>query len=1670
MTEATGLEIAVIGMAARFPGAANVEQFWNNLRDGVESIAFFPPAPRAGWMGAVTRHPQYVPAAGVLEDIESFDAAFFGIPPREAELIDPQHRVFLECAWEALEGAGYDPESYQGAIGVYAGAGFGSYLLDNLRERLESVDSTALGYQILFGNNKDHLTTRAAYRLGLTGPSVTVQTACSTSLVAVHLACRALLGGECDMALAGGVTIRVPHDVGHVFEQGGVLSPDGHCRAFDAEAQGTVFGSGAGVVLLKRLEEARADRDEIHAVIKGSAINNDGANKMAYPAPSLDAQARVVRAALQIAGADPNSITYVEAHGTGTALGDPIEIAALAQAFGGDSARKGYCALGSVKTNVGHLDAAAGVAGLIKAVLALKHQMLPPSLHYRKPNPRIDFAASPFFVNTTLRPWNTEKGPRRAGVSAFGIGGTNAHVIVEEAPERAASGASRPLQLLCVSARTQEALQRRIADLRKYLERRGDTVSLADVAFTLHMGRKPFPYRHAISCSDVSEALQSLGTGSPEQAVPGRPVVFLFRDGPKTFDLSPYESERRFREAAEAIVAPGARAALFRAYYAAARLWMYWGVRPKAMLGAGIGAQVAACLDGRLSIAQALASLEEPGITMPAAIDQEPDALVLDIGARNPIHELGRLWAAGVQVDWNAFYEDQQRCRVTLPTYPYERRRHWIDSRAAAHTEAVEEDLGPDHWFYARLWKQTLPCAAPRRDASRWLVSGGGRITTEVGVELKRRGTDVAFGEPRELPGRGGNVMWAGSDVFDLLELARGIASWENGRIYVLSENGCQITTEEAVSPEQAMLSAACQVISQEYPGVKCRQIDFNAAAYGRAGQKRLMELLARELESGSTEPMVAYRGESRWVPHYERVPLAKATLPERLRQRGVYAITGGLGGVGLRVAEFLARTVAARLVLISRSRFPAREVWEGRPDVARKTGALLRIEKAGSPILLLQADVTSEPEMREAFSAIRHEFGELHGVIHAAGARMRLPIEQMTREDFARQLRPRAEGLRVLEKLLAEESVDFCCFMSSLAAVLGGAGLAAYSAAHAFGDAFVARHNTSDPGSWFAVNWDHWLDAEELHAARKLSPSEPILSPEDGEEVLARIFSGMPAAQIAISRRDLNARIRDGQKPIDAGRQPGIRPPLSMPYEAPRNEIENQIAAIWRDALGLDQVGIHDNFYELGGDSVVAIQIAAKMNASGFRLSPAQAMENPTVAGLAALASTACATVADQSAVTGPAPLTPIQRRYFEITPESELRSGMRLVFEAAEPIEVSRLIQAVEHVLEHHDALRLRFVPDGRNWQQYCESPGGSTPVLVREAGDIDQVTAEMEHSLELSKQPLIRVVLMREAGRSDRILFLVHHLVADAISCRILLEDLESAYRYTATGKVRLPAKTTSFVEWARRLHEYARSEEIRRDLPHWLSLKDADRAALPRGGNLTTRFSAALSAEDTERLMRGLAGATFQDALLAALALALRKHTGQGSMLVNLEGHGRESLFPDIDVSRTVGWFTTLYPVLIDLEACDDRGKLLTAIHQQVRNTPAAGISYGLLRYLSDEEAVEQLRELPEAEVNVLYLGPLDHLLPARSLLKAPAFMPARRSGGRAHTLDLVSFTRAGRFEVNGVCSSGIDRTFCDGIMEALSWIASGAGQADEFGWSARDRDAIAAAIREAVQGG
>jgi amino acid adenylation domain-containing protein len=1382
--------IAVIGMSGRFPGAKNIDEFWENLYNGVESIPFFSTEELEASSGGDLRllyHPDYVKAKGIIGDVEYFDAAFFNYTPNEAEIMDPQLRILHECSWEALENAGYDPESYNGLIGVYIGNATTHYWITLAYLNNKSVVDT--------GFLTNNYSTIISYKLNLCGPSVIVQTACSTSLVAIHLASQGLINHECDMALAGGVSIWLPEKDGYIYQEGMIYSKDGHCRTFDARAAGTVFGNGAGIAVLKRLEDAIADGDTITAVIKGSGINNDGRRKVGLASPSVDGQAEIIRKVYQESGIDPESISYVEAHGTGTILGDPVELEALKLAF--NTSKRGYCRIGSVKTNVGHLNVASGIAGFIKTVLALKHRMIPPSLNFEIPNPKIDFENSPFIVNTELTEWKTSQYPLRAGVSAFGIGGTNAHLILEEAPESKPSDGkeSRPLKMIMMSASAKSALEKMTENLANYLKR-NPTINLADVAYTLQVGRKACKLRKMVLCSDIDEAVERL-TASGEALSPetgnlhkvtsdedDRPVVFMFSGQGAQYvnmGLELYKTEPVFRAAMDRcfdIIKPiieydikeilypdiGDRRdnslqeppatnnsqpatspekinqteitqpILFIFEYALARLLLRWGITPYAMIGHSIGEYVAACLSGVFSLEDAIKlvvlrgklmqqmptgsmlgvsmteealiplltnqialaavnttancvvsgphevidsfekQLKEKGhncrrlhtshafhstmmdpildefeqtvrgvtlnkplvpyisnvtgkwITVEEATNpaywvkhlrrtvrfadgltellKEPSVVFLEVGPgrtlstfvrqhkdkkpeqlnlnliRHPkenvsetyflLSKIGRLWLNGKKIDWQGFYSEEKRHRISLPTYPFQRQRYWLEGNPfkISMQESSEEPPGkrPDvaDWFYIPSWKGSV-FPGRKRETSQpaftksfnWVIfMNENAIGAQLEKTLRAEGQDVVIVKsnggfasvgnneytinPAEaddyhslmaerctkgkIPNRIvhlWNLTENGADrdrdsaFYSLLYLAQAIGK-ENLKdeiqLTVLTDRMQAVLGDDIWHPQTATVIGALQVIPQEYPNIRCRNIDIDLTA-----SEPGLAVLLKELSTSSRDTFIAFRDNYRWVRTFEPFRLEKPHEEVvRLREGGVYLVTGGLGGIGLVLAQYLAKTVNAKLILTGRTALPPHQEWDEWLNanaqnkdngIGSKIQKVQQLEASGAEVLVFSADVSNPQQMQEVVTRAEEKFGKMNGVIHSAGVPDGGLIQLRSREMSEQVFTPKIEGTLVLDSLLKDTPLDFFMLCSSISAITAPLGQVAYSAANAFLDNFAHYKTTKDNTFTISVNWDAWQEVG--MAVEALKQSAAYISPKVSEP------QGIPVSRV---------------------------------------------------------------------------------------------------------------------------------------------------------------------------------------------------------------------------------------------------------------------------------------------------------------------------------------------------------------------------------------------------------------------------------------------------------------------------------------------------------------------------------------------------------------------------
>lgn len=1486
----TGLEIAVIGMAGKFPGANNIDEFWANLSNGVESVTFFSDHEliEAGIDESVIKDANYVKAKGIISNPEYFDASFFEYTPADAQIMDPQIRLFHECVWEALENAGYDPYRYKGVIGLFAGAS-NNLWWEAINQLSVLNDNTAASFANSQLTDKDFLTTLISYKLNLKGPSMLIQTACSTSLVAVHIACQELLTGECNIALAGGVSITLPQISGYVYQEGMVMSPDGHCRAFDARAQGTVAGEGLGVVVLKRLEEALQDGDHILAVIKGSNINNDGFAKVGYTAPSIEGQSQMIKKAYYMADVNCETVTYIETHGTGTFLGDPIEIEALKIAF--NTSKRNFCALGSVKTNIGHLNEAAGIAGLMKTILALQHQQIPPSLHYQSPNPKIDFENSPFYVNQELREWPITGSPLRVGVSSFGIGGTNAHVILEEAPEQESSSRGRTWQLLLLSAKTPSALNMMAQNLANYLEKNRQT-NLADLAYTLQVGRAQLKYRKMVLCSNIEEAIRDLVKATPHNIHTERKqVIFMFPGLGSQYvnmGLELYQKEREFREEVDrcfSILKPMmsldikeviypendhpsnvkitdtyvAQPLVFIFDYALAKLLLKWGIKPDIFIGHSIGEYVAACLAGVFSLDDALSLVVMRGkliqelppgamLSVPLSVAEispylnddvslaavnssslcvlsgsceaintleqelqkigcsgiklntshafhskmmEPilstllnkikqikfskpripyfsnvsgqwisvqdvtnpeywtnqlrstvkfvdgltellkndDILLIEIGAGNMLstfvkwhldykpqqivvnlikqpyeaitdqsyqqlvanlmkssqeeftdqpfllNQLGKLWCAGLKIDWEQIYRDQKRYRIPLPAYPFERHRYWYDEQSDLIQNATLKKMmthTPEksryEWLYAPSWQRKNGMWNEKKVHFNGLVFDSGTGFTAQLIEHLEQSTSnlviVTIGTQYQKennsrytinPNHPGDYQALFSDLrksnkipqvliytwslsedadyasklditqidnatemgfYSLIYLSQAIGELnisDEISLKVITNNLHCVTGLEKLCPEQAMVLGPVKVIPLEYPNLKCGNIDIELPDSNRKAEPQFIESLINDLTVNSTDPIIAYRGQYRWIPGFDPIEIEKCQgIPYRLKKNGTYLITGGLGGIGLKITEYLATTVQAKLILVDYAELPPRTEWEKwlqdhdtNDQLSMKIRQVLELEELGGWILTVSADVTEPIKMKTILMEARQKCGEINGIIHCAGFAEGRMIKRKDRETTGPVFAPKVSGTIILEQLCQDLKLDFFIGCSSLSSIIAPPGQVANCAANNFLNAFSHWKNNRDGTFSVSINWDTWQDV--VLATQSTNFMNPGISkngtpPSDVIEVFKQIINSNSLhasgiKQVIVATAPLEVRFKE----LERTEQPTMetflaRPELRNEYVAPSNEVEERLVGIWHKLLGFSKVGVDDNFFDLGATSLDIIQVKTKI------------------------------------------------------------------------------------------------------------------------------------------------------------------------------------------------------------------------------------------------------------------------------------------------------------------------------------------------------------------------------------------------------------------------------------------------------------------------------------------
>jgi acyl transferase domain-containing protein/aryl carrier-like protein len=1767
------LDIAIIGMAGRFPGARNTRQFLENLKNGVESISFFSndELKDSGIAPESINAANYVKAKGVMEDTQYFDAPFFGYTPAEAKVMNPQIRATYQCVWEALEDAAVVPESYGGLIGIYTGAGssfswLSLCILSGANMELGGFITNQLG-------DRDYISSRVAYKLNLKGPTLSLHTACSTSLVAIHLACQAVLGGECEIALAGGASITIPLKSGYEYSEGMIYSQDGHLRAFDANASGIIDGNGVGIVVLKRLEYALEDKDQIYAVIKGSAINNDGSRKIGFTAPSVEAINDVAQAALKVADVKPASIRYIEAHATGTSVGDPIELEGLSKAFKAD--KKQYCGIGSVKTNIGHLDTAAGVASLIKTALSLKHKYLFPSLNFDKPNPRIDFQNSPFYVNTTLRPWeNEDNQPLRAAVNGNGFGGTNAFFIMQEPPQVSEPIHSKRPKLLIFSAMSRAALDRATDRMVEYLKENKET-SLQDAAYTLQIGRKAFPHRRMLVVDNVDEAIENLSPPLSSEVRTSlvkeirRSIIFMFPgQGSQYVNMGKglYQSESIFREQMDkcfAVLDPllgiplkekiypsqvtGNNAAallqrtditqpvLFALEYSLAKLLIHWGIQPNAMIGHSIGEYTAACLAGVFSLPDALKLVvtrgrlmqQMPGGDMlsvplsqskirpfltrhhlvslaavngpercvvsgsPDALEafsksldqmdyeceykklhtshafhsrmmepilvefeaavantkrdnpkipyisnvtgtwisntqvhspaywakqlretvlfshgideicRDPEIILIEVGAgttlstlvkqhpgrnkdqavvnliRHPrenisdnhclTDNIGRLWLSGLTPDWRAVHETENRRTLPLPTYSFDRYKYWIEgdpySVGSKLIAARKEYLGklPDitDWFYVPAWEQSIPnspVAVHRPEPLNWLVfiddSNFGQrlvkklqqnrqhiVTVIAGSQFNKTNDqcytlnpsqeedyDSLFASLREqnrIPTRIlhlWNIQTQDSlglsleeldrsqdlGLYSLLNIARSIQRQVLGidiQLTVFTDNMHQVTGAEMLSPQKATILGAVKIIPLEYLDITCRSVDIQVPQPKSPMEDRLVQILGNELLTNSPGNIVAFRGLHRWVSVMKPCPMEPVERISRFKDRGVYLITGGLGGIGLTLAEYLAVTYKARLILTARTPLPPRDQWQQvlesvdshtEERTRKKIRKVMAMEKLGAEVFVSSADVADYEQMRDVITRAQDCFGTINGILHSAGmADFEGRIQKRSREMNERVMAPKIRGTLVLDRIFKDQPLDLFVFFSSLAvnAYQHQYGQVGYIAANEFLESF-ANYKAAQ-GSTFTtvINWTEWLEigmgVEALARKEEEIPGDGnrdtnllfALLPHEGLDAFLRIMANN-VHRVSVSTQDLPLLIQylDRQKE-QTGEESGDsenvlapkalhpRPDLNAEYAAPRNDIERKLVPIFQRLFGIDTIGIYDDFFDLGGDSLKAMKLTTHLRKEGITLTVDNIFLYPTIAKISQNLAEPQKPGTPTSTVSQESPgspleaesiiaelqkndlltpllkenklelsyqVSPIQRSFLE-DPDDIARNIIFYTYQFKHSGEASQMVRALVKVIQKNSLLRSVAVKTGNGYRIDCFQFFDNIQVPQYDVSNYSPDAKENIQSLiyqELSKpfqildHLLYRLVLLEWEPARFQLIFSFNHLIFDANSMLPLNKKLDDAFSTLQNPSVNpeITDKTLNYCDYAGFLNQLD-YEELRFDkylnITHYLS---------------------------------------------------------------------------------------------------------------------------------------------------------------------------------------------------------------------------------------------------------
>lgn len=1511
-------DIAIIGISIKFPMADDIHGFWSNIRNKVDCIGELPKNRKVdadnflNMLNVPQKNIKYVEAA-YLKDLDKFDNNFFRISPKEANMMEPSQRLFLEVGFEAIEDSGYGGEALKGSnTGVYVG--YSSDLRTNYAKLLLESNTPSLEVAIP-GNLASLIPNRLSFFLDLKGPSMIIQTACSSSLVAVHTACKALRNEECDMAIAGGVKIDIL-PLESEFKMG-IEAEDGRTKAFDDRGDGSGVGEGIAAIVLKPLNKAIEDGDNIYAVIKGSCINQDG-TAASITVPNVESQKEVVIKAWESARINPETISYIEAHGTGTKLGDPIEIDGITAAFKQYTDKKQFCAISSIKTNMGHLYESAGVAGLVKAIMALQYRELPPMIHFERPNARINFVNSPIYINTKLRKWKTKDYPRRCGVSSFGIGGTNCHVVLEEAPkvERKSLSNNEKLKLLALSAKNENALKE-LAN--KYIENfnKIKQFDLEDICYTANTGRGHYNCRVALLVKNHDEFKKMLNVIKRGN--------FEGIDSPQI-----YYGKHDIVSASKKVL-------------------------------------------GKEEIT------EETKIRLNVSAKSKLTSFIKENKKDNDaLKDICNLYIQGADIEWKDLYYGEDVRRVSIPTYPFEKNRCWIEFSNAKKEE--RKQLTNADSFYSNIrWvaKRLQINDKSMEHKSILIFKDMLGLGAELATRLKGEGKnviEVEFGEVFEKLGTDKYMITGKEEEYEKLmkeleceelsqilhmssiaekdninsveeldeELNTGVMSLfllikaigknnlkQAMDIILVGKNAYEVTKkEEYLKPTNATLFGLSKTISNEYSNLKCRCIDIDE-------QLSCDELIA-ELKNGQNTFNIAYRNGVRYIEEISSVNIMDFSENNiSIKEGGIYIITGGTGGIGLEVCKYLASKNKVKLALINRSILPPREQWDEiikraeNKKICRAIETIIEIEENGSQVTCYSEDITNTSNMRRILNTLREKYGRINGIIHGAGIAGDGFIFSKKYETFKKVLLPKVHGTWILNHLTQSDNLDFFIMFSSEASILGLPGQGDYTAANSYMDSFSEYRNKKGYKT-LAINWPIWnetgmsvdngVDMNTIF--KSISTKQGI---ETFEELLKRNIARVIVGEwnyneeiLNILQTNLSLEVKKKMKVLKEHAQPdknkekkSISVRLKGREDGSYSETEKMIAQAWAEVLGFEELNIYDSFYELGGDSLLAFKLVNNISKLLNRdINIAEIFNFTSIFDFASYLDGSGFEEEDMDNFINTDdigkkeayfPISLAQKKIFMSNniEDTKFNHNSPLIYIVEGHLSVNRLENALNKIVNRHEILRTYFeFMDGDIFQKIHEELKITISHKKVEDTDILSMVQAFIERFDLNSAPLLRMEVVEFAREKSLIMIDISNVIADYMSKNLLVKELVSIYEGNELMPLKLQYK--DFVLWQ---NEFLKSNSIMQQENYWLRVFEEEIPLLNLPYDflptalqnsevntfefvidrmLTTDIKTLISKTDTTMYML----------LLAVYTVLLYKYSGQQDIVVGFPITGRD----------------------------------------------------------------------------------------------------------------------------------------------------------------------------------